>query len=130
MEKRLYQRVTVGITSNFIIQDNEPGYREFGGVIDDLSENGIRVSVTDSRYSHILDRIKVGDKITFQAFDEYEMYGELRTDVFTGETEVRHIKKEEDNIIIGCKVYKASEEFDEYVKNKKMALFIQHGFSL
>ena len=130
MEKRLYQRVLVGLISNFIVQNNQPGFREFTGIIDDLSENGIKISVSDSNYSHIVEKLKVGDKISFQTLDEYEIYGELRTDIFSGDAEVIRIDNDGADIIIGCKVYKSSKEFDEYVKNKKMALFMKHGCRL
>lgn len=127
MEKRLYQRILAGVISNFILKDNPPGHREFSGVIDDISENGIKISISDSSCSEIVTNIKVGNIIAFQALDEYEIYGEVRTEVFSGEAKVIRVDSEKDNIIIGCKVVKSSKEFDEYVKNKKMALFMKRG---
>lgn len=130
MEKRLYQRVLVGLISNFIIKENEPGFREFNGIIEDLSENGIRIRIEDQSYLHIVEKIKVGDKILFQSIDEYEMYGDTRTDIFSGEARVIRKSSDDGNVIVGCKIDKSSDEYSEYVKNKKMALFMKRGCNM
>ena len=130
MERRLYQRVFTKARSNFIVIDNPPGLREFGGVIDDVSENGIKISVSDPGCAHIISNINVESKIAFQAIDEYEVNGEVHAEVFSGEAKVIRIDKDKENVIIGCKVVEATKEFDEYVKNRKMALFIKRGYFL
>ena len=58
------------------------------------------------------------------------MYGEDRTDIFSGESEVIRIENEDASTIIGCKMTKSSTEFDEYVKNKKMSLYMESGYIL
>ena len=130
VEKRLYQRVIGGINGNFIIRNKKLGCIEFTGVIDDLSENGIRISITDSNWFENVKKIETGDKLLFQALDEYKLHDEVRVDIFSAETEVIRLDDNGDSIVIGCKIYESSREFDEYIKNRKMALFIERGYIL
>lgn len=132
VERRNYRRVVVSLDSCFIIKDNEPGYREFNGVIEDLSECGIKIRVEDQRFAKIAGELSIGDKITFQSIDEFEMFNEMHTEVFSGEAEIVRIDSTSNELVIGCKVFSSSNEFNEYVKNKKMALYMSKccsGFS-
>lgn len=127
MEKRLYRRIKVGLSSDFIIKYNPVGLREFGGYIDDLSENGIKISITNPFYSKIFSSIKTGNIIAFQSFDEYDMCGNRRIDVFSGEAKVVRVDSEGENTVIGCKIFEPTQEYEEYVKNKKMSMFVNRG---
>ncbi len=124
MEKRLYQRVLVNLVSNFIVNKPDLGYKEFGGFVEDVSENGMKIRVEDKKYFPLAATIKIGDKISFQAVDEYKLYNKTRIDVFTGEALVVRVNKIDEAVSFGCRVIKPTEEFGEYVKNKKMALFM------
>lgn len=127
MEKRLYRRIKVGLSSNFVVKYNPIGLREFGGYIEDLSENGIKISVTNPFYSQIFSNIKTGNVISFQSVDEYELYGKKRIDVFSGEAKVVRVATEGLNTVIGCMIFDPTEEYEEYVKNKKASIFVNRG---
>lgn len=127
MEKRLYKRIQVGLASNFIVKYNPIGLREFGGYIDNLSENGLKISITNPFYASIFRSIKTGNIISFQSVDEYEICGVRRIDVLAGEAEVVRVDTEGPNTVIGCRIFEPTEEYEEYVKNKKTSLFINAG---
>lgn len=130
MEKRLYQRVPVSLTSNIIIKKDTDENVEYGGTIEDVSENGLKVTFSVSEYPEISEDIRLGESISFQSVDRYEVYGKSRMDIFSGTAEVLRVENKEDKITIGCKITKSSKEYDEYVKNKKAALFMKRGCSL
>lgn len=130
MEKRFYQRLNVNIAGNFIVNESVPETNEFDGVIQDISEDGIRFSVMEVAFKKILREIAVGSNIVFQALDEYNLFGEKRTDVFSGSAEVKRVRKEGNSYEIGCIIVKTSKEYDEYIKYKKMANFVNCGFQM
>lgn len=65
-----------------------------------------------------------GANVAFQAVDEYELYNELVTDVFQGKEKIVRIEKNHDSTVLGCRVTYHEEDFDEYVMNKKLSIFI------
>lgn len=127
VERRFYQRALIGLVGNFIIENKEPGSREFNGIIEDISECGIRICVEDDRFSNVTNNIQVGDTILFQSYDAYVLYDERHTDVFSGEAEVVRVETISGKLVIGCKIDKLSDALAEYIKNKKLAIFIENG---
>lgn len=127
MDRRYYQRAKVGVESLFFIEGNGPGLRDFEGILEDISEGGIRILVRKEQYKESVETIKVGSIISFQACDEYQMYNKTMTEIFMGKVEVLRIQKIGDDIHIGCKHVKLSQELEEYIRNKKVSVFLQHG---
>lgn|GEM_PF-4541103 len=125
MERRFYKRDVVNLLSNFIVAANEPGKREFYGNIKDVSEGGIKIEVLDEDCNDIVNNLAVGDIIQFQSVDEYEMFGEVHTDVFYGEVEVLRITKLDTSVELGCKLTKQTSEFLDYMQNRKVAQYLK-----
>lgn len=117
----------MGTESNFIIRDNEPEMREFNGIIEDISEGGIRIRVTNEQFKDAVSTIKEGSVITFQSYDEYKLYQELRQEVFMGEVEVLRVDKSATEMVFGCKFVRLTKDLEEYIKNKKVSVFIANN---
>ena len=122
MERRLYSRVTINLPANFIKGGNDPGLREFSAKIYDICEEGIKIEIKNGEYDDILSTIKVGDILSFQAVDEYELYREEHLDVISAEAEVVRIEKGDEVTAFGCKVASSFREFSTYVMNKKISI--------
>lgn len=125
MDRRFYERTYIGVKSSFIIQDEGLGYREFNGTIENISESGILVHVDSAQFSLAVDSIKEGMSLSFQLMDEYELFDETRVDIVNGEVEVVHVKSGTDEKKVGCKIKTLSPEIDEYIQNKRMAIYMK-----
>lgn len=124
LDRRYYQRTFIGLESNFIIHDNESGNREFVGIIEDISEGGIRIHVKEDAHKDVVATIRKGSVISFQSYDEYELYQEKKQEVFMGEVEVLRVDKTSEGLFFGCKLIRLTRDLEEYIKNKKIAVYI------
>ena len=95
MDRRYYSRTKIRIESTFFIDGNKAGLRDFTGVIEDMSEGGIRFIVDEEHRKESVGTIKNGTIIKFQAYDEYMLYNQMRDEVFSGEVEVIRIEEYE-----------------------------------
>ena len=127
MDRRLYKRVPVSLLGDFILRGSEADQREFDGVIQDVSEGGIKFCVNGAEYPDLISAIQVGSKILFQSLDEYVFFKERRTDVFHGEVEVVRAEDIDGRMIFGCRMTKLLPDFANYVKHKKLSLFLESG---
>lgn len=125
MDRRYYGRTHIGVISNFIIKDNPLGLREFNGVIENMSEGGILIRVDMDCFGAAVDSITEGMIIYFQTYDEYELFGQHKEDIITGEVEVIRVEQGEDVKLFGCKMKKLSPELNQYITNKKMSVFMK-----
>lgn len=130
MDRRYYSRTKIRVESTFFIEGNKADLRDFIGVLEDISEGGIRFIVDEVHFKESVGTIKKGTKIKFQAYDEYMFYNEMRDEVFSGEVEVIRIEENEDGIHFGCKITKLTEELASYINNKKVSEFVKNGFWL
>lgn len=62
-------------------------------------------------------------KISFQAYDEYELMGNHMLDIFSGEVVVLRVEETEDDFLLGCRFTRLSPELEKYIQNKKLVLF-------
>lgn len=104
--------------------------RDFTGVIEDISEGGIRFIVDDEHYKESVGTIEVGTIVSFQAYDEYVLYHQERQDVFSGNVEVIRIDELSDGVHYGCTITKLSDELSEYINNKKISEYVNNGFRI
>lgn len=123
-ERRLHQRIVSQLQANFYIESDNNDPNEFGGIIENLSENGIKIVVSDQDDFKVVNEIVVGDEVVFQAVDEYELYGKTRMDIFKGHASVVRIEKDENDIVLGCEVNSISKDFEKYVSNKRISLYL------
>lgn len=130
MDRRYYSRTKIRIESTFFIEGNDIGLRDFTGVIEDISEGGVRFIVDEEHRKESVDTIKNGTVIKFQAYDEYMLYNQMRDEVFSGEVEVIRIDECVDGTHFGCKINKLTDELEEYINNKKISEYVKNGFRI
>lgn len=130
LDRRNYSRTRLRIESTFFIDGNKLGLRDFTGVIEDISEGGIRFIVDEAHRKDAVDTIKKGTTIKFQAYDEYMLYNQMRDEVFSGEVEVIRIEEFEDGTHFGCKIIKLTDALEAYINNKKISEYIRNGFRI
>ena len=125
MDRRYYGRTRIGVMSNFIIKDNPLGLREFTGTIENISEGGILIRVDMDCFGVAVDSITEGMIIYFQTYDEYELFGQHKEDIITGEVEVIRVEQGEDVKLFGCKMKKLSPELNQYITNRKLSVYMK-----
>ena len=123
MDRRYYGRVRIRVEGNFIVAENIPENREFSGLIENISEGGILIRTSKDECGHIADRLKVGMKISFQAYDEYELMGSHMMDIFSGEVAVLRVEEADDDFLLGCRFTQLNPKLEKYIQNKKLVLY-------
>lgn len=129
MENRYFSRIIVDIPCVCIEKFGDQSTLEFAGIIHDISESGIQVRIDKNKYNSLADRMEAKDIISFQAHDEYVIVSVNHEDVIQGDAEVVWINSTSDNMSFGCRTNKVLPEYLSYVKNKKIALFLEGSFS-
>ena len=124
MDDRYYSRVTINLPSVFIVECEDGAPVEVGGVIHDISEDGLQICISKEEYATLTKAIEAGASIKFQAVDEYMVCSDTRVDIFQGTAEVKWSNDRDGEMSFGCKVNYIKPEFEEYVKNKKLAIFV------
>ena len=130
LNRRYYSRTKIRIESTFFIDGNKAGLRDFTGVIEDMSEGGIRFIVDEEHRKESVGTIKNGTIIKFQAYDEYMLYNQMRDEVFSGEVEVIRIEEYEDGTHFGCKITKLTDALEKYINNKKISEYMKNDFRI
>lgn len=125
MDKRLYQRIFCHVECILLSANENASPCEIEGVIVDMSESGIKISFDKSNSSSPLPCLNVNDPIHFQAFEEYEVLGEQKEALISGDAIIIRIIDNEDTVEIGCKYTKRCDELDEYIKDRKVSLFLK-----
>lgn len=114
----------MGLDGAFIVRENKPGFREFSGTIENISEGGIKISINEEEYADITEQIEIGTKVLFQSFDEYVIYHEKKVDVFGGEAVVVRVEEADGRRMYGCSFTALQKELADYISNKKLSLFL------
>lgn len=129
MERRKYQRIKVSAESTFLMLDKKVIDREFCGVIDNISENGIKIVVNRTEAEHILPLINTNDSIHFQAMDNFNLYGENIDAIVRGDAYVVRREIYDDSIIFGCKINELYTDISDldYISSRRAAY--NHSFS-
>lgn len=128
MERREYQRIKTGNSkSMFYPYHDIGGFKEFPGFIDDISERGIGVLVKDEKYFVAIEELEIGEKLRFQAIDEYTLYNHGRVDIIHGEVEILRKESFFGAVKIGCKFTKYNTDLREYIKNRKVAVYLKEN---
>lgn len=128
MDQRRYERINIHIEGTFYVE--VAGRQvEFTGILKDISEGGVGIQITNGLSKDVLENIEVGTKMMFQSYDEYELLGEKHYDVISSDIVVVRKMTVDDNIIIGCTLLSLGYELDEYIKNRKLSLFMDINFN-
>lgn len=123
-DRRFFPRVISKVQANFYVESDNGEPKEFGGIISNLSEVGIKIEITEPEDLEVVNQIVIGDRVSFQAFDEYELYGKTYTDIFRGKASIVRMENSEEGIILGCKVHSASKDFERYINNKRISIYL------
>ena len=126
MERRYYQRIKLNIDGLLFLVEHETFPREFNGTLEDISEGGIKVVLDPLTPKQITDSIAVNDRIQFNSYDEYELFGNSKNVILSGEVIV--VRKDTSNgkIILGCKLSPLTDDLSKYISEKKVCSFCKH----
>ena len=125
MDRRYYQRTKLNIDGLFYLADRQTLPREFNGTLVDISESGIKVSLDPLIPPEILDSITVDDRLHFNSYDEYEIFGQSRDTVISGEVIVVRKELSEGKVILGCKLSPLTDDLAKYISDKKVCEFMK-----
>lgn len=125
MDRREYSRVDIGIEGSFYVHDKGNYVYEFVGTIENVSEGGIGVLVDTKEYEQITQLLNEGHNITFQAFDKEGFSIRQEEGIFDGKVEIVRKTISDGVISLGCKIEDNISEFQSYVENKKVVLYME-----
>ena len=124
MDRRLYRRITINAEGVFILDNNEISHREFPGVIEDISEGGIKIKMVKDEADHILPHLKTGSYLHFLATDDYTLFGNVNSAIISGQVEVLRQDTINNLITLGCKFKKYTSELLDYVSDRKLSIYV------
>lgn len=125
MERRFFKRTTISILGTFIVMNTEDFQCEFEGILEDISEGGIKFVINAATSVASTDLIKVGDTVKFTAYDEYNLFGEMQEAILYGTATVLRKTVSENNVILGCSIIALSDELEEYILNKQTSIYMK-----
>lgn len=123
MDRRYYQRTKLNIDAIFFLSDKQTFPREFNGILEDISESGIKVVLDPLTPEQIIDSIAIGDHIHFNSYDEYDLFGQSKDIVLSGDVIVSRKTSSSGKIVLGCKLYPITDELSTYISDKKTCSF-------
>lgn len=126
MDRRYYQRTLIEVEGCFIITNEASNDREFTGIIKDISEGGIKVFVDKDKCDSPVQKALRGTVLSFQFYDEYGLFQEIRQEVITGYAEVLRVENSEAGITLGCKLVGINKNLEDYITNKKLSIFFMN----
>lgn len=125
MDRRTYQRIKVDVESIFIVDNTSVSPREFEGIIEDISESGMKILIKAQDTLHLLPYIEKGQHLHFSAADDFHLFGQERSSIFSGMVEIiRREALENDLFLLGCKFKRYSNELQKYVSDRKLSLYM------
>lgn len=120
MERRQSHRFIVGLECSLYFKNKDKTIEEFCGKIEDVSETGVKVGISEKDVPEIKNIIEIGDEILFQSADDHDIADESRIDVLIGEAKVVRIEEKDNNILLACTINNAYQEFYDYIDYKKV----------
>lgn len=123
MDRRYYQRTKLNIDGLFFLTERETFPREFNGTIDDISESGIKIVLDPLTPKQITDFIAVNDRLQFNSYDEYQLFGQNKDIVLSGEVIVVRKDIVNDKTVLGCKLSPLTDDLSKYISDKKICSF-------
>ena len=127
MKNREYKRVGTGATGAFVIKENGVYILEFTGYIVDVSEGGIKVTVADGDRERVMTVLKDDHKkqITFQAFDDCNLFGTDVSMIFGGEVDIVRMEDVDGKLSLGCRIYNPTGPLKKYIEDMKADAFVK-----
>lgn len=124
MERREHSRINVRAQGAFILRDNGKLICEFSGTVENISEVGIGIHLEKEEYNRISSYLKAGQAISFQALDIGNSDSGEVSETFCGNGKIVRMTFTENGNILACRIDDDSQDFQRYVKNKKVALYV------
>lgn len=122
MDRREHQRIVVGLECNFYFKNRDTDSKEFCGVIEDISEAGLRLRICEKSNSDFVKKANVGDYILFQSADEYTRANRPQIDVLIGEAKITRIENKNEHVLIGCSIVDKIKGYDDFINRKYIEL--------
>jgi len=124
MERRGCPRIKIFADGIFYLQNDEAPAFEFTGVVEDISESGLKVVLDNVDVNEVLPIFSSDSQISFQIIDEFELLGEIKDEVIRGSASVIRICSFPNKISLGCKFTQINKELLEYVTNRQTLSYI------
>lgn len=99
MDRRLYQRIRIDAESVFILNNKEISPREFPGIVEDISETGIKIVTRKDEASHILNYLSTGENLHFNVIDDYKLFGNEVNAIISGLVTIVRNEADDDFVI-------------------------------
>lgn len=125
MERRGCPRIKISADGVFYLGDKQIHVREFTGIVDDISESGLKIRLTEPVSEELLQNLSIGKEVRFQIVDEFELMGELKDDIISGAATIMRTEQSDSKYCIGCKFNAPSAELLYYVTDRKTYSFLQ-----
>ena len=93
---------------------------EYCGQTADISENGFCFVLSEDTLPE--NPFAVGDLLTFQFLDYFQLYGTLEQSIIQGTASVVHAQRSDTGWKVGC--YSGSCSLQQYVAQRKVAVFV------
>ena len=126
MDRRYYQRTKIDLESVFLLSDKDIFPREFNGVIEDISESGVKIVIDPLTSDVLTSCINVNDSLHFNCLDEYSLFGKDHSAVLDGEIKVIRKDATEKNTVLGYIFNPSTKNISNYVKDMKTSAFISN----
>lgn len=123
-ERRMYERVDVNIEGNFYPRKDTIPFWEITGTIDDVSEDGLKISVSFNKYEGLYEVLSEDDHISVQILDDVGLAKQEEIVIFYTDVIIKRKNLIADRIVLGCKADLHDMKYKEYVKKKKVRLFL------
>lgn len=123
MDRREYHRFRGSLECNIYFKNRDIDYKEFSGLIEDISEVGLRIKIDTKDNVDFVNNITVGDSIMFQSAEEKQIHNEEKITVLIGEARVLRIEEEKEFIKIGCAIVSVIPEYYKYIRYREMQIF-------
>lgn len=126
-KNREYKRVDTGATGAFVIKEEGVYILEFTGYIVDISEGGMKVTVDDRDRERVIEVLRDNHQkqITFQAFDDCNLFGNDVSVIFGGEVDIVRQEEIDGVYSLGCKISNPTGPLKKYIEDMKVDAFLK-----
>lgn len=124
MEHRQYERVSINAKGVFFLDDKNILNREFSGILNNISENGFKVTIDATKYPQLLKLDKNNDIFDFYIIDEYDLFEQHKKAIMDGRAKIIRRCFENKALIIGCELITPRKNLLDYVSDKKTIAFV------
>lgn len=120
MEKREYPRLLLNKEAVFFINNSNIAIHEFSGIIDDISEVGIRIKLNKEENKEIIKVLQIDTELTFSTVDILSYNEKEEFKYISGNVKIVRIEELDNNVFIcGCKIINPDKDILKYLDDKR-----------